>query len=37
MALVSEATLHVRRALELKPDEGPALEKLARLQRIGIR
>jgi tetratricopeptide (TPR) repeat protein/mono/diheme cytochrome c family protein len=33
----ADALRHVRRALELRPDHGPALENLARLQRMGVR
>jgi len=32
-----EALRHVRRALELNPSYGPALENLARLERMGVR
>ena len=32
-----EALRHVRRALELNPSYGPALENLARLQRMGVK
>jgi tetratricopeptide (TPR) repeat protein len=33
----AEALQRVRRALELNPEYGPALENLARLQRMGVR
>lgn len=32
-----DALRHVRRALELRPDHGPALENLARLERLGVK
>jgi tetratricopeptide (TPR) repeat protein len=34
---LTEAMAHVRRALELRPGFPPAMENLARLQRLGIR
>jgi Flp pilus assembly protein TadD len=34
---LKEAMIHVRRALELQPGYAPALENLAKLQRLGIR
>jgi tetratricopeptide (TPR) repeat protein/mono/diheme cytochrome c family protein len=33
----AEALRHVRRALELRPDHQPALDNLARLQRMGVK
>ena len=33
----ADALRHVRLALELRPDHGPALENLARLQRMGVK
>jgi hypothetical protein len=34
MGQLTEALVHVRRALDLQPGYPPALENLARLQRI---
>jgi tetratricopeptide (TPR) repeat protein len=33
----ADALRHVRRALELRPDHQPALDNLARLQRLGVK